>query len=68
MDNLVGKSFEFTLLKEELYVALFVPDVLCLVVHVEGKGQKNCSIRYYHRDNSQNKTKAYVDFGSLRSK
>ena len=35
MDNLVGKSFEFPLLIVELSIALFVPDVLCLVVHVD---------------------------------
>jgi len=68
MDNYVGKSFEFPLLKEELFVALFVPDVLCLVAHVDRRRQKHCSIRYYDRDNLQNKTKAYVDSGSLRSK
>jgi hypothetical protein len=68
MDNPVGKSLEFPLLIEELSIALFVPYVLCLVVHVNGRREKNCSIRYYDRDNSQNKTKAYVDSGSLRSK
>jgi hypothetical protein len=58
MDNIVGKFFEFPLLIEELYVALFVPDVLCLVVHLDRRKQKKCSIRYYYRDNSQNMTKA----------
>jgi hypothetical protein len=37
MDNLVGKYFEFRLLKGELFVAFLVLDVLCLVVHVEDK-------------------------------
>jgi len=68
MDSSVEKSFEFTLLKEELLIAIFVPDALCLVAHVDRIRQKNFSIRYCDKDNSQNKTKAYVDFGSLRSK
>jgi len=45
MDNPVGKYFDFPLLKEELSVAFLVPDVLCFVVHVDGRTQKNCSIR-----------------------
>ena len=68
MDDPIGKSFEFPMLKEELYVAFFVTDVLCLVVHVDKRRQKHYSIRYYDRDNAHNKTKAYVDFGSLRPK
>ncbi len=68
LDNLIGKSFEFPLLIEELSIAFFVLDVFCLVVHIDGIRLKNCSIEYYDRDNSQNKTKAYVDSRSLRSK
>jgi len=60
MDNSVGKSFDFSFLKEELFVAIFVLDVLCLVAHIDRRRQKHCSIRYYDRDNSQNKTKAYT--------
>jgi hypothetical protein len=68
VDSSVGKYFEFPLLKEELSDVLFVHDVLCLLVHVDGRRQNNCSINYYDRESSQNKTKPYVDFGSLRSK
>jgi len=35
MDISVGKYFEFTLLKKELFVAFFVTGVLYLVVHVD---------------------------------
>jgi len=44
MDNPVGKYFEFPLLKEELFVALLIHEVFCLVVHIEGRRQKNHSI------------------------
>jgi len=52
LDNPVEKSFEFPLLKEELFVVFFILDVVCLVAHVERKRQKHYSIRYYDRDNS----------------
>jgi len=68
MDNPVGKYFEFPLLKGELSVDFLVPDVLCMIVHVDGRKQNNCSTRCCDRDSSQNKTKSCVDFGSLRSK
>ncbi|RHN45885.1 hypothetical protein MtrunA17_Chr7g0236311 [Medicago truncatula] len=64
MNNPNEKSFEFPL----LFVVIFVPSVLCLVEHVYGRRQKNCYIRCYDRDNSQNNKIAYVDYGSLRSK
>jgi len=51
MINSVRNYFEFLLLKEELSVAFFVLDVLCLVADVDTRRQKICYIRYYERDN-----------------
>jgi len=68
MDNPIRKYFEFPLRKGELLVALLVLDVLCWAVHIDGRRQKCCYTICSDRDNSQNKTKTYVDFGSLRSK
>jgi hypothetical protein len=65
MDSFVGNSFEFPFTERRIHFSLFVHDVLCLVVHVKGRRQKNYSIGYYDRDNSQNKTKVYVDSGKL---
>jgi hypothetical protein len=61
MDNPVGKYVEFPLMKGELFVAFLVPDVLYLIVHVDGRIQKFCSTSCSDRDNSLNKTKVYVD-------
>jgi len=52
MDYPVEKYFEFPLLKGEVFVAFLVPGVLCLVVHVDERRQKNCSTRCYDRDKS----------------
>jgi hypothetical protein len=68
MDNPIGKYFEFPMLKGELFVAFLVPNVIFLFIHVDGRKQKNCSTICYDRDNSHNKTKAYVDSGSLKFK
>jgi len=68
MDNPVGKYFEFPSLKGKLSVAFLIPDVLCLIVLVDRIRQNSFSTRCYVRDNSQNKTKAYVGPRSLRSK
>jgi len=45
MDNSIGKYFEFPLLKEELSVAFLVPDVLCLIVHIDERKQNSSSTR-----------------------
>jgi len=52
------------LLKEELYVSLLIPDVLCQVVHEDGRRENNFYTRCYDRDNSQTKTKSYMDIVS----
>jgi len=52
-------------LKGELYIVFLIYDVLCPIVRVDERRQNSFSTRWYERDNLQNKTKAYVQFGSL---